>query len=99
MFSNVFFWFVVMYHFIGKLLCDPHLLLRLACVLPLMETMQIFLKFAKRRDTFICNFIVTMNVYQGQLYTLYCNTTSSYQGDEFKSFYGLLQPLGTSTNP
>jgi hypothetical protein len=63
----------------------------LACVLPLVETMQFLLKFAKKSDTFICKFIVTMKVNQGQLYTLYCDTTFSFQGDEFMSFHGLLR--------
>ncbi len=72
------------------LLCNIHLLLGLVCVLPLMENIQSIFKFAQRKDIFICHFIATVKVFQGQLYTLYCDTTSSYT-NEFWSFQALVQ--------
>jgi hypothetical protein len=77
--------------FYWKAICDIHLLMGLACVLPLVETIQFLLKFAKKNDTFICKFIIVMKVYKGQLYTLYCDITLEGKGDEFMSFHGLLQ--------
>jgi hypothetical protein len=47
-----------------------HLLLGLVIVLPLMEAIGFLLKFVQRQDVFIFNFIITINVCQGQLYKL-----------------------------
>ncbi len=35
--------------------------------------------------------MITVKVCQGQQYTLYCDINSSFNGDEFWSFEGLLQ--------
>lgn len=50
-----------------ELLCDPHTLLGLACVLPLLEAMQALSKFAQIRTTFICDFIFQVKVCQSDL--------------------------------
>jgi hypothetical protein len=47
------------------LFTNIHLLLGLACILQLMDTMWSFLKFAQRRDIFICDFIDVMKVCKG----------------------------------
>jgi hypothetical protein len=84
---NMLFCFVVMsILIILSLLCNIHLVLGLACVLMLIETMQSLLKFAQMRNIFICDFIVVMNVYM-----LYCDAMSSFQSDAFWSFHGLLR--------
>lgn len=72
-------------------LSNIHLLLGLACVLPLTKNMQSFQKYVQRRDIFICSFIAIVKLCQGQLYSLYCEPTSIFKGDEFWSFCGLLQ--------
>jgi hypothetical protein len=57
-----------MWHFVAGqfgLLINIHLIFGLDVVLPLMEAMQFFLKFSQRRDAFICDFIVVMNIFQG----------------------------------
>ncbi len=60
-------------------------------MLPLMKAMQSLLKFVWRKDTFIYDFIGVLKVYQGQLYTLYYDNNSSFQGEIFLSFHGLIQ--------
>jgi hypothetical protein len=50
-----------------ELLCDPHIFLGLACVLPLLETMQALSKFAQTQTTFICDFIFQVKVCQFDL--------------------------------
>ncbi len=65
------------------LLCEIHLLLGLACVLPLMESMQSLFKFAHKKDIFICDFITMMKVCQDQLYTLYHDIASSFYTNAF----------------
>jgi hypothetical protein len=73
------------------LLSTVHMLFGLACILPLMESMQSLLKFAQRGDLFISNFIAIVKVCQGQLYNLYYDAVLSFQGNDFWSFHGLLQ--------
>jgi len=57
---------------------------------PLMENIQSLIKFIERRDIFICDFIVMVKVCQGQFYSLYCDPTFAFKGNEFWSFCGLL---------
>jgi hypothetical protein len=45
------------------LLCDLHMLLGLSCLLPLLEAMNALIKFAQRKDVFICNFVATIKIY------------------------------------
>jgi hypothetical protein len=83
LFNGIFLW--RMWHFVASqfgLLIDIHLIFGLDVVFPLMEAMQSFLKFSQRRVAFICDFITIMKVCQGQLYNLYCDNNSSFQGDK-----------------
>jgi hypothetical protein len=70
---------------------DIHLLLGLACVLLMMETMLSFLKFAWKKNIFICDLVAVVEVWQGKLYNLYCDIAFAFKGDELWSFCGLLQ--------
>jgi hypothetical protein len=38
-----------------NLLCDFHTLLALSCMLPLLEAMNVLIKFVQGKDVFICN--------------------------------------------
>lgn len=92
-FANVewpFLFFCYMWHTSLCLLFNIHFVLGLACGLPLMETMQFFLNFVQKGDIFICDFIVVVIVCQGLMYILYCNTTLSFQNNEFWSCCRLL---------
>jgi hypothetical protein len=71
------------------LLAKLHLLLGLAIMLPLMEAIGSFLKFAQRHDISICKFIPNVKVCQDQLYRLYSNNTT-FTSDEFRSLNGLM---------
>ncbi len=51
-----------------SLLTYIHLLLTLVCVLPFMETMQSFLKFAQRRDIFIVTSLLGWNLPRSIIY-------------------------------
>jgi hypothetical protein len=71
------------------LLIDLHLLLGLVIMLPLMEAIGSLLKFPQRQDVSICDFIVIVKVYQGQLYRLYSNNIT-FINDELWSLNGLM---------
>lgn len=73
------------------LFMDIHLLLGLHIVFPLMKAMQSLLMFVSRKDVFICDFTVTIDICQTQLYTFHCDNNLSSQGENFWSFNGLLQ--------
>jgi hypothetical protein len=60
-----------------ELLCDVKTLLGLACVLPLLETMQRLFKFAQRY-TFICDFVSTMKLCEVELFTMRYDTKKQY---------------------
>jgi hypothetical protein len=48
------------------------------------------MQFAQHRDVFICDIMVVIKVYHGQLYYLYNDGNSSFSSDEFWAFKGLL---------
>jgi hypothetical protein len=56
-----------------------------------METMQSFLKFVSKVNIFIHDFIDVVKVCQRQSYIFCYDNKFSFQGDEFRSFHGLLQ--------
>jgi hypothetical protein len=66
-----------------SLLSSVHMLFGLACILPLIKSMQSLLKFAQLGDIFISDFIAIVKVCQVQLYNLYYGAILSFQGDEF----------------
>jgi len=70
---------------------DIHLLFGLHIVFPLMKAMQSLLMFVSRKDVFICDFIVVIDVCQTQLYTFHCDNNLSSQCEKFCAFNGLLQ--------
>ncbi len=61
-----------------KLLSDVETLLRLAYILPCLETMQRLFKFAQGHDTFICDFISTLKLAKANLFTMYCDSDKNY---------------------
>jgi hypothetical protein len=58
-------------------LCDIHILLRLACILPLLESMHVLIKFAQSKDVFVCDLVVPIKDCQGDVYNIYYDLTSS----------------------
>ncbi len=43
-----------------ELLCDVNLLIFLACLLPMLETIHGLMKFAQKWDIFVCDYVVTI---------------------------------------
>jgi hypothetical protein len=50
------------------LFCDLHMLMGMFCLLPLLESVNAIIKFAQRRDIFICDFVAIVKIYQTNLY-------------------------------
>jgi len=45
-----------------NLLCDLHTLLNLSYLLPLLEVVNILIKFAQRKNIFNCNFVTIIKI-------------------------------------
>ncbi len=72
-------------------LCDIHILLGLACIFPLWESMHALIKFAQSKDVFVCDLVVPIKDYQGDVYNIYCDPISKFTTDSFWVFISLLE--------
>ncbi len=72
-------------------LCDFQTLLGLAYILPLLESMHDLIKFAQMRNVFICDLVVTVKVYQGDMYNMYLEQSSTFITYIFWAFKSLLE--------
>jgi hypothetical protein len=80
------------------LLIDVEMLLGLNVVMPLLEVVHSLIKFAQLRDVFVCDFIVAVNICEGDVYRMYCDIHSSFQGDVFMNFQALIYYAHESIN-
>jgi hypothetical protein len=72
-------------------LCDLQILLGLAYVLPLLEFVHALIKFASMQDVFMCDLVVTIKVYQGDMYNMYLKQSSNFTTNTFWAFKSLLE--------
>lgn len=60
-------------------LFDYNIVFGLMCVLPMLELVQNLSNMAQGGETFvICNFVISMIFYQGDMYTIYANLVKRY---------------------
>jgi hypothetical protein len=59
-----------------KLLLDPYVLLGLVAIQPMLESIDALCVLAQKSDVFIYDFITTLEVCEGQLYTFYVDHTA-----------------------
>jgi hypothetical protein len=45
-----------------ELLCDLNLFISLSYLLPMLETIQILIRFAQKKYVFLCNYVGTINI-------------------------------------
>ncbi len=70
-----------------NLLCDFHTLLALSCMLPLLEAMNVLIKFVQGKDVFICNLCSKdQNLSNWPFHMMYSNPVTSYQCEHFQVF-------------
>jgi hypothetical protein len=70
-------------------LCNVGTILRLPCVLPMLESINALMKFAQARDIFICDYndyIVAVKICQVDLYKMHSDPTTSFQHENFLEF-------------
>ncbi len=54
-------------------MCDVKLILRLLCILPLLECVHMVIKITQGQNVFICDFVEYVKFVQHKLYRLYCD--------------------------
>lgn len=69
---------------------DPYTLMGMACMIPLLEAIDSLVTFAHSRDIVICNFIATLKVCKGQLYTIYYNRALAFKSNKFFGYKRLI---------
>jgi hypothetical protein len=79
-----------------ELFYDVNLLISLSCLLPMLETIHVLIKFALKKDVFVCDFITTIKICNGQLYSHYFDLETKYMFDISKSSKIWLLTITTS---
>jgi hypothetical protein len=74
------------------------MLLGLNVVMPLLEVIHFLIKFAQLRDVFVCDFIAVVKIYEGDVYHMYCDIHSFFQGDVIMNFQSLIDCAHASIN-
>jgi hypothetical protein len=70
-------------------LCDVEVFLGLTCIMPLLEAVHAFIKFAQAQDCFVCDFITFMKMCCAELYNMYFDLEKKYSHEHFKAFLDL----------
>ncbi len=65
------------------LICDLHMLLSLSYLLPLLEAMNVLIKFAQGKNVFIYDFVATVKIFQEIFYMMYYDPLNNYQQEHF----------------
>jgi hypothetical protein len=80
------------------LLIDVEMLLGLNVIMPLLHALHPLIKFAQLHDVFVCNFIAMVKICERDIYWMYDDIHSSFQGDVFMNFQALINCVHGSIN-
>jgi hypothetical protein len=67
-------------------MCDVEFILRLLCILPLLECVHMVIKITQGQDVFICDFVENIKFVQHKLYRLYCVPYMKFNDLAFDDF-------------
>jgi hypothetical protein len=59
-------------------------------LLPMLETIHALINFVEKWNIFVCDYVTTIKICQGQLYFHYSNSTRKYVFDVLKKFQDLV---------
>jgi hypothetical protein len=79
------------------LLCDIHTLLTLSYLLLLLKVINVLIKFAYKRDVFICDFVPTIKICQIDFFMMYFDLMTSYRHEHFQVFCDVVDNSSTTT--
>jgi hypothetical protein len=60
-------------------------------MLPLLEAINVLIKFTQGRDVFICDFVVAVKICQVDLFMMYYNLATFYQHEHFQLFCDVVE--------
>jgi hypothetical protein len=63
----------------------------MTALMPFLETVDLLVTFAQKRNVYICDFVAALKIAEGQLYTLFVDKSTAYVGDEFGAFKSILE--------
>lgn len=72
-----------------EFLVDVQTLLGLACLMPMLEEINRFIKFAQSRNIFVCDFVAALRHCQTELFTHYQDARTAFESDIFYDFNAL----------
>jgi hypothetical protein len=72
-------------------LCDFQVLFRHVYILPLLEFVHAFIKFAQMKNVYVCDLVAVIKVCQGDINMMYCDRTSKFTITNFWAFKSLLE--------
>jgi hypothetical protein len=78
-------------HKVMDALLDPYLALGMTCLLPLLECINSLVKFVQGRNVFICDFVATLTMCQGQFYEMYRDDTKAFGTHQFVAFKQMVE--------
>jgi hypothetical protein len=70
-------------------LCDIEVVIGLTCIMPLLEEVHVFIKFAQLKDSFVHDFVTFVKMYYANLYNMYVDLEKKYTQEGFKPFLDL----------
>jgi hypothetical protein len=73
-----------------NLLCEIELLLGLACILPMLEALNYFIKFSQQTSCFVCDMVAAVKLCQGDLFSWYVDPDTAYSSDAFRKFKDII---------
>jgi hypothetical protein len=65
---------------------------------PMLKAIHSLIKFAQLRDVFVYNFITTIKVGEGDVYRLFYDRQSSFEGNVFNYFITLINSVHKNIN-
>jgi hypothetical protein len=73
-------------HFYFILLINVEILFAFNVMMPMLKTIHSLIKFAQLKDVFVYNFITTIKVSEGDVYRMFYDRQSSFEGNVFNYF-------------
>ena len=76
-----------------NLLCDVGTLLALPCILPLLEFVDLLMRFVQSRDVFVFDYVAAVKICQTELYQLYCDPETCFERAHFQQFCDIVDTI------
>ena len=70
---------------------NVQVLLRFACILPMLQLANKLMKFAKRNDVFVCDYLASVQVFKNDLHRLYLDEKTIFTQEIFWNFNMLVE--------